>query len=72
MTGREAIRRDVVDVVQPGSMKKSEIVADVVSAYDHPERAVKLEVVKMITDGVLEEHGEIRDHYRVPPDVSHE
>lgn len=72
MTDRDDVRRDVIAVVQPGSMKKSEIVEKVVCAYDHPEREVKMAIVELITEGVLEKHGEIRDHYRVAADVSTE
>lgn len=61
-----AIRSDVRDFVDPGSMTPETIVDELSDKYWR--RDVKLEVVDMIDKGDLEEHPQFDGVYRVPDD----
>lgn len=64
MNSREEIRRDIRDLVDPGSMDPSTIVDAL--CEEHSKREVQVEVVNMIAEGDLQEHSDFDDVNTVP------
>ena len=60
----DALREDITDLVDPGSMDTETVVDEL--ADDYSRREVQLEVVDMISSGDLVEHSEFEGVYRVP------